>query len=53
LKFIGYCLPDVSFEYQEFTEPLYFRDATFYGIADFSQATFSGEADFTSAKFSM
>jgi Pentapeptide repeats (9 copies) len=41
LEFIGYCLPDVSFQNKQFTEALYFNDATFYGAAYFSKATFS------------
>jgi hypothetical protein len=31
LKFIGYCLPEISFEGNIFREALYFIDATFYG----------------------
>jgi Pentapeptide repeats (9 copies) len=52
LKFIGYCLPDISFPSKQFTEAVYFNDATFYGEADFSEATFSNGADFCFAKFS-
>jgi hypothetical protein len=31
LKFIGYCLPDISFQNKQFADALYFQDATFYG----------------------
>ena len=34
LKFIGYCLPDISFKNKEFKQTLYFNDATFYERAD-------------------
>ena len=52
LEFIGYCLPDISFKNHEFTEPLYFIDAIFYGATNFYNAKFSDEADFTYATFS-
>ena len=51
-KFIGYCLPDISFQNEQFTEALYFSHSTFYGEADFNSAKFYGKADFNSAKFS-
>src|SRR5439155_10102625 len=51
LKFIGYCLPDISFKSKQFTEALYFNDATFYGEADFTGAVFNKEATFNEAKF--
>ena len=35
LKFIGYCLPDISFQNKQLSEALYFQDATFYGKAYF------------------
>jgi uncharacterized protein YjbI with pentapeptide repeats len=52
LKFIGYCLPNISFKNNQFTEELYFDYATFYGAANFSGATFSKGAYFRGAKFS-
>ena len=63
LRFIGYHLPDVSFQGKLLTEELDFNGATFYGRADFNgvtfpkgasfgEATFSGEANFGSAIFS-
>jgi uncharacterized protein YjbI with pentapeptide repeats len=52
LKFIGYYLPDISFQSKEFTEALYFGDATFYGLANFSGAKFSNETYFSGATFS-
>ena len=36
LKFPGYCLPDISFVNQKFTEEVNFNNATFYGIVNFS-----------------
>jgi hypothetical protein len=51
LKFIGYCLPNTSFANEEFTEALYFNQATFYGVANFDSATFCNEANFDSATF--
>jgi Pentapeptide repeats (9 copies) len=51
LKFIGYCLPDISFRFTQF-KVLYFNDATFYGAADFTGATFSEQAYFIDARFS-
>jgi hypothetical protein len=41
LKFIGYCLPEISFDNDEFTLPLYFNDAAFYGATTFSKVKFS------------
>jgi hypothetical protein len=38
LEFIGYYLPEVSFDYYEFASPLYFSDATFYGPVSFRNA---------------
>jgi hypothetical protein len=32
LEFIGYSLPDISFQNYEFSEPLYFNEATFYRV---------------------
>ena len=52
LKFIDYCLPDISFKDKEFSEEIYFNEAAFYGQADFSNAKFSEEAHFGAAKFS-
>ncbi len=44
-KFFGYCLPDISFEKEEFSKELYFNDATFY-VVRFAKATFSKGANF-------
>src|SRR5919199_2600628 len=52
LKFIGYFLPEISFQDRQFTEDLYFSYVTFYGTANFTLATFSREANFSRAKFS-
>jgi Pentapeptide repeats (9 copies) len=55
LKFIGYCLPDISFKNEKFTEALNFSEATFYGATratSFRGATFSNEAHFSEATFS-
>jgi uncharacterized protein YjbI with pentapeptide repeats len=63
LKFIGYCLPEISFENKPLRQELYFSGATFYGIANFSGTMFSNEvvsfkeanfydkADFSGANF--
>jgi uncharacterized protein YjbI with pentapeptide repeats len=50
-KFFGYCLPEISFIREEFTEAVYFNDATFYEGANFREAKLSKEASFRSAKF--
>jgi hypothetical protein len=52
LKFIGYCLPDISFGKKKFSEAVYFQDASFYGATDFSDAKFYREAYFYRAIFS-
>ena len=52
LKFIGYCLPEISFRNYEFSEPLYFNNVTVYGIANFGASKFSKEANFGAATFS-
>jgi hypothetical protein len=52
LKFIGYCLPDISFNGKEFSKEIYFNDATFYGVVDFDSAIFSRVAKFDTATFS-
>jgi hypothetical protein len=52
LKFIGYFLPEISFEDRQFTEDLYFSNVTFYGTASFFFATLYGKADFYLATFS-
>jgi uncharacterized protein YjbI with pentapeptide repeats len=61
LKFVGYCLPFISFLNERFTRLIDFTDGTFYDGVNFSHATFSivsfdsakfsGEAHFDSAKF--
>lgn len=51
LKFVGYCLPFISFLNQRFTRLIDFTDATFYDGVNFSHATFS-IVSFDSAKFS-
>jgi hypothetical protein len=43
-EFFGYCLPDISFENQEFSKELYFNDATFY-VVNFTKAKFSKAAN--------
>ena len=52
LEFIGYRLPEISFQNNEFTKALYFNEATFYGVANFYGARFYKEVDFTLATFS-
>ena len=52
MKFIGYCLPGISFKNYEFSEPLYFNKATFYGKTNFFGARFSRQADFSYVNFS-
>jgi Pentapeptide repeats (9 copies) len=51
LEFIGYYLPEVSFDYYEFASPLYFSDATFYGPVSFRNAKLYYEVRFISTKF--
>jgi uncharacterized protein YjbI with pentapeptide repeats len=51
LKFIGYYLPEISFENKKFTEDLFFNDTTFYGKADFYRARFYGVTSFSNTKF--
>ena len=52
LKFIGYCLHDVSFESKTLNEEIYFNGANFYGIANFDGAMFFNEVvSFEEAKF--
>lgn len=48
----GYCLPEVSFEYNDFIFPVYFSRATFCGAIIFVQTIFSGKAEFSDAEFS-
>ena len=52
MKFMGYCLPDISFQNEPFNEALYFNDATFYGIANFRGAKFFNVTCFNGATFS-
>jgi len=52
LKFIGYCLPDISFADEEFSKEIYFSDATFYGKTTFAKAKFFSETYFEKTKFS-
>jgi uncharacterized protein YjbI with pentapeptide repeats len=51
LKFIGYCLPDISFLDKRFTKEVYFNYTIFYGKANFGGATFSNKANFSDAQF--
>jgi hypothetical protein len=50
-EFFGYCLPEISFKNEKFTETLYLVDAIFYGETSFKSATFSGVVSFTSVNF--
>jgi hypothetical protein len=50
-EFFGYCLPEISFKNEKFTETLYLVDAIFYGETSFKSATFSKKVSFHSAKF--
>ena len=62
LKCIGYYLPDITLNKEEFTQQVYFNHckfqkadfsmATFKETADFSRTTFSSEADFSRTTFS-
>jgi uncharacterized protein YjbI with pentapeptide repeats len=56
LECIGYFLPRVRFAEvvmnNEFAQPVYFNEATFYEEADFSRVRFSDIVDFTKATFS-
>ena len=51
LNFQGYCLPEVSLESFEFSQPLDFSKATFYGRVNFHSITFTKEANFIGATF--
>jgi hypothetical protein len=51
LKFIGYFLPEISFQNKQFTEALYFGSAKFSELADFNLAAFSNEANFFRSTF--
>jgi uncharacterized protein YjbI with pentapeptide repeats len=50
-EFFGYCLPEISFKNEKFTETLYLVDAIFYGETSFKSATFPKKVSFHSAKF--
>lgn len=50
-KFIGYHLPECSFEETLFNQPVYFNDAIFYGSVSFRGATFSHKAHFFGTEF--
>ena len=49
-NFTGYRLPEISFENNEFRQPLYFIGATFYGTTDFNGANFYNLAIFSEAE---
>ena len=51
LEFIGYCLPDISFENKQFDKAVSFQGATFYEV-NFSKTTFLDKANFYYATFS-
>ena len=46
-QFFGYCLPDISFPSEQFSEAIYFNSAIFYGVANFLVTIFSAEAYFS------
>jgi uncharacterized protein YjbI with pentapeptide repeats len=56
LDCVGYYIPDIDFANllgeKMFSQPVYFRGATFHRGVNFSGFTFSGEADFSGAIFS-
>lgn len=51
-NFQGYCLPEISFKNYEFSQPINFNVATFYGHVDFVNTTFAKETSFMGAIFS-
>jgi uncharacterized protein YjbI with pentapeptide repeats len=50
LEFFGYCLPDISFENEEFSKEIYFNDATLY-VGNFIKTKFSKAANFHKTTF--
>ena len=51
-RFIGFCLPQLSFEEKPFCESMYFDDTIFYGPINFNHATFYGLVSFGGVTFS-
>jgi uncharacterized protein YjbI with pentapeptide repeats len=49
--FVGYCLPEISFDNYEFTQPIVFVEFKFYGTAIFSRAQFKKEVNLSKTTF--